>query len=998
MRCHTDVQRQPLLELRGTYPPGRLNRTVGISPRFDRPSAPDGAWKTDVMSTKQRLVVCLDGTWNNSDDSTNVLQHFALAVKGLAPDGDGRITQTKHYIEGVGTGVLDSITGGGFGFGLEQNVRKAYDWLVGNYHDGDDLADADEIYIFGFSRGAYTARSLVGFIATCGLVRRGAPLSVNQLWQDYCILGRERENRTSVWDRVFEEAPTSIRRINDLVCDPWNIKRYEAHRALKAADLGGDRNRDRVPGQLIDDLSVTERLLVRWSRRVRITYLGVYDTVGALGIDALAIPGLKSRLAMHHNMRASTLVQHCRHALALDEHRSSFSHTPLVEYLWHGNNDDDRQSTVLKAIEDSAVERRSTAKYWQRQAAMWERKIEQRWFVGAHSNVGGGYPDNELAQRPLQWLLEGGCAAGLACEPFTYVAPPTPPVPVDSYAQFAKPLWTYVIRGKRFYRTIDPDPEIRASRPLEGEPRRAGFSLRSINEQVDDTVFDRVRRVRTYRPPNLVEYARRRRRSVTSDVLREKLDDLVDTPPPHTWLGATVMPYAVLVLWASGAGLGVLAMTELFVPQPGLGPWKTGGIAAVLALVFALVDYCESRTNFSLALGPSNPRRRALLDSVYWTRTIGVLLFVVGVVSAIATLWTIGWNAEGASLEQPWPWIPAPFLAGIGALVATALDKASWDRYKAALLGSGAAVGGAILAVPAIVLLAWMVQHIVTPTFGRHLIPEISPAPAARLAGLLLLHEVGLIYLAIAFKWVGEPMGTANLGSIVPLQRAATPATVTAVLEGWRQLLVNHWSGVDDKVTGPAARALGETVRQALWRDIFGLIPVYVLVLGFGTWYATNVFGLPPFKDSVAAIDQHLGWREFLTLAIVALPMLAAIADYIEDACHLRYLVSYEQQRPIPGWLTGLSFVASTIKGAAFVAAGTLSVVALFLGSYELARLGDSTGWRGSLALLVTLLVGGLITTTLAAIAWERLKKLGGGRSASTRVVDAAAAFVEPAL
>jgi len=270
------------------------------------------------MSTRKRLVVCLDGTWNNSDDSTNVLQHFALAVNGAPPDGDGTIIQTKHYIEGVGTGVLDSISGGGFGFGLEQNVRKAYDWLVANYHDGDEVTEADEIYIFGFSRGAYTARSLVGFIATCGILRRGAPLSVNQLWKDYCILGRERENRTSVWDSVFRESPASIRRINDLICDPWNIKRYEAHRALRALDLREQPGSDRVAGQLVDDLSVTERLLVRSSRRARITYLGVYDTVGAIGLDALAIPGLKSRLAMHHNMRASTLVQHCRHALALD--------------------------------------------------------------------------------------------------------------------------------------------------------------------------------------------------------------------------------------------------------------------------------------------------------------------------------------------------------------------------------------------------------------------------------------------------------------------------------------------------------------------------------------------------------------------------------------------------------------------------------------------------------------------------------------------------------
>ena len=121
------------------------------------------------MCTKQRLVVCLDGTWNNQDDSTNVLQHFALALNGSLPDGG--IKQNKHYIAGVSTGVLDRISGGGFAFGLEENVRAAYDWLVANYSDDRDPANADEIYIFGFSRGAYTARSLVGFISTCGLLR-----------------------------------------------------------------------------------------------------------------------------------------------------------------------------------------------------------------------------------------------------------------------------------------------------------------------------------------------------------------------------------------------------------------------------------------------------------------------------------------------------------------------------------------------------------------------------------------------------------------------------------------------------------------------------------------------------------------------------------------------------------------------------------------------------------------------------------------------------------
>ena len=141
---------------------------------------------------QQRLIICLDGTWNREDSSTNVLHHFNAVREG--PDPETGIVQKKYYHTGVGTGVLDSVTGGGFGFGLERNVRDAYNWLVANYCDREPSARPDEIYVFGFSRGAYTARSLVGFIGQCGLLRRGAPVTVSQLWKDYCILGRERKN------------------------------------------------------------------------------------------------------------------------------------------------------------------------------------------------------------------------------------------------------------------------------------------------------------------------------------------------------------------------------------------------------------------------------------------------------------------------------------------------------------------------------------------------------------------------------------------------------------------------------------------------------------------------------------------------------------------------------------------------------------------------------------------------------------------------------------
>jgi len=277
------------------------------------------------MTAIRRLALCLDGTWNNRDDSTNVLHHFGLATECRDhPLGTDTVTQVKYYLEGVGTGPLDKVTGGGFGFGLETNVRAAYNWLVQNFEDGTPIKQADEIYIFGFSRGAFTARSLVGFIATCGLLRRGAPLTVTQLWQNYCLLGRQREHHTGPLTALFGESAPEFRRLPDLVWDPWLVEKDEADAA---------RGTSRVAGLRVSDLNDTEELIVRWSRRVQITYLGVYDTVGAVGWDALAIPGVQGRIALHHNMRPTTLIRHCRHALAIDEHRSNFRHTPFVAYI-----------------------------------------------------------------------------------------------------------------------------------------------------------------------------------------------------------------------------------------------------------------------------------------------------------------------------------------------------------------------------------------------------------------------------------------------------------------------------------------------------------------------------------------------------------------------------------------------------------------------------------------------------------------------------------------
>jgi uncharacterized protein (DUF2235 family) len=109
----------------------------------------------------RKLVVLYDGTWNTTEDRTSVIR---LAELIAAQSSDGA-EQLVFYDKGVGTHALDRVIGGTFGYGLSDNIRDGYGWLAGNFRPGDEL------FCFGFSRGAYTARSLVGLIRKCGILR-----------------------------------------------------------------------------------------------------------------------------------------------------------------------------------------------------------------------------------------------------------------------------------------------------------------------------------------------------------------------------------------------------------------------------------------------------------------------------------------------------------------------------------------------------------------------------------------------------------------------------------------------------------------------------------------------------------------------------------------------------------------------------------------------------------------------------------------------------------
>lgn len=883
-----------------------------------------------MTSTRQRLVVCLDGTWNNRDDCTNVAHHYDLAINNEAePAAEGEARQLLYYDEGVGNGLLDGVTGGGFGIGLEENVREAYNWLIEHFNDAGSGPDyvADEIFIFGFSRGAYTARSLVGFIGRCGLLRRGSPISVNQLWRAYCLLGRQHEQRRSAWDHLATERPP-FRQISELTVDPWSTH-------------------PRLPGPL----TTTEELLIAWSRRVRITYLGIYDTVGAMGLDALAIPGLRSRIALHHNMRPTTLIQHCRHALAIHENRSSFQHTPLVAYYGAKAADDE----LARGLDDD--ERRTAETKWKQARAMWRRKIDQRWFVGAHSNIGGGYDCNTLAHAPFRWLLHGARDAGLRLKGDVPVETPAcpSPHPVDSYARFAAPFGTHLLRLKRRYRTLAPAEELFAG----AKPREA-FALESIDEALHPSVAEYYEKFpERPLPPNLYAHVQRAALDGTDRAL------LSCPLASHHWPPGAGGGALWTACWGAFAAVGAEACAQFFAPRSLALPLWLGGIAA---FIFVFVDWLESRLNHTLGaetLAPDRePAAQATRDAVYWTRALGVVFAVVGIGVMTAQLWLAVRHPNGLCdwlrLETcpfaRWAMcaLAGAFAVVLGSLLDRRRDAEAWFCFSAVPLG---------LAV------AWII-----PIAGRALLalvgvpPQASDAtlPHSAVAGPLLLLWLALGYLTRSFTWVAEPLHRVRLPSMVRLQWAWNPL---ALLEHWRSLLVLSWR---DPVSASAAaqRRLHRTIGEALWRDIVGFIPVYSIVLGFGCWLFLRWTTLSwPLVEWMRVEAFSIGELS-PPRGLVALLALTAGADWIEDALHLFYLRRHAANRP-PARLVILgALTATTVKSLGFAALALGAVGAACIGTWRLVHQAPDIDLRGAIALLIA--IGVLAVTALAAVAWAR--------------------------
>ena len=230
----------------------------------------------------KRIVICCDGTWQ--DLETPVPTNVVKMAQAIKPFDDKGIYQALYYDAGVGTNNLqDKLGGGAFGWWIDDKIKNAYSFLCLNYEEGD------EIYLFGFSRGAYTVRCLAGLIYCSGLLHR----------------------------EFIRKVP-----------DAYRLYRERLNQATK-------------PG---GSMSVGFRQ--KYAREVPIKVLGCWDTVGAMGIPDL-IPNLGLDKLINDkykffDAKVNRLIQNVFHAVAIDEIRIAFPVT-LMERA-------DDSSTKVKEV------------------------------------------------------------------------------------------------------------------------------------------------------------------------------------------------------------------------------------------------------------------------------------------------------------------------------------------------------------------------------------------------------------------------------------------------------------------------------------------------------------------------------------------------------------------------------------------------------------------------------------------------------------------------
>ncbi len=296
----------------------------------------------------KRIVFCFDGTWNalNADTPTNVVLAAASVLRQTPND----VTQIIHYDEGVGTGRLEKLTGGLLGAGLVSNVREAYRFLIFNYDPGD------EIFVFGFSRGAFSARTFIGFVRHVGPLRRLHAARIDEALELY------------------------RKRLKGAEGSGKEMRRFRASYASNVC-IGAEDDAWRctnVPGYVSGS-----------APPLTIRYLGIWDTVSALGVPSLIpLSAFFNRMHAFHDASVTDFVEAARHAAAVDERRALFPPVLAGDLV------------ALNAAKGFAPDD-PNAPY------------QEKWFPGTHGSVGGGGDIRGLSDGALAWVVKGAKLAGL---------------------------------------------------------------------------------------------------------------------------------------------------------------------------------------------------------------------------------------------------------------------------------------------------------------------------------------------------------------------------------------------------------------------------------------------------------------------------------------------------------------------------------------------------------------------------------------------------------
>ncbi len=333
----------------------------------------------------KRLVICCDGTWDAPVKTT--VSNVVKVARSIEPRDSEGIDQIVFYDWGVGTGGrLDKMTGGGLGKGLDKNIQDAYRFLAHNY------CSDDEVYLFGFSRGAYTVRSLIGFIRNCGLVKK-----------NYC----------------------------DKISDAYDIYRSRSKPDVKEA----------------------KEFRNKFSNEISIKFLGVWDTVGALGIPLGIFKKINEKRYSFHDTRISGIVENAYHALAIDERRKPFAPT-----IW------------------------KTKKH--------RKNVEQVWFAGVHGDVGGGYPESRLSDETLKWMVDKASNCGLVFN-----------------MEYIESITNKSV--ERLHNSYTPGYFVFG-------PYTRPIGLTNLDESVHPSAIERYHKKRAYTPKNLIEYLNMQKSTTSS--------------------------------------------------------------------------------------------------------------------------------------------------------------------------------------------------------------------------------------------------------------------------------------------------------------------------------------------------------------------------------------------------------------------------------------------------------------------------------------------------